>query len=176
MSISPSPEKKNVRLRVYDVDVLRYLYPEWDALQKEEKLKLTKNTGPEAIKRVEVHNATTTPLHKELARCIDPSSSVDGSADQIAFGDDDSSFSSSDTSLNNRVGAVGISNSSIDLSVPDVLFESFVDSTELNGETLSEIALESTTSDIWNHADISPNISKSSSETVIAEITISFSD
>lgn len=174
--VQSSPNRNNVRLSVFDVDVLRFIYPEWDALEKKEKLKLIKYISPEALRRVETHNVTCVGLHEGLAKSVDPETNYSDEANKFVFGDDDSSFSSSDTSLNNKVGEVGISDTSLDLSSEEVTYTTFVDSTELNGNTLSEIGIETSDGNLWNHADISPNISKTSSETVVAEIFLTFSD
>lgn len=168
--------KQNVQLRVYNVNVLRYLYPEWDALRKKEKLQLIRNTGPEAIQRVQTHNVTCVNFHTYLARNINPELNASQSGEIMAFGSDDTSFSSSDESLNNKVGEISISDTQYDEASAESSFTGFVDSTEFNGSTLAEIGLYSDAGDLWNHAGISPNISKTSSETVVADIFITFSN
>lgn len=176
MTVATEKPKPDIQLSVHDVDVLRYLYPEWDCLNKKQKLKLIKNTSSSVLRKIQIHNATCVDLHKYLAKNIDPEKNANESGDKIAFGDDDSSISSSDTSLNNKVGDVGISDTSYDSSSQETTFTTFVDSSELNGETLSEIGLIGTDSNLWNHADIDPDISKSNSETVVADIFISFTN
>lgn len=174
MTVAISPRQHNIEIGIYDVAVLRYLYPEWDSLNKHQKLTLIKSTGPPTLRKIQIHNVTCVDLHKYLAKNIDPERNVDESGDRIAFGDDDSSFNSSDTSLNSKVGDVGVSDTSYDAASQETTFTAFVDSSELNGETLSEIGLIGTEGNLWNHADISPNVNKTNSETVVADIFISF--
>lgn len=175
MSVTPSPKRQNVKVKIYDTDVLRYLYPEWDTLEKEEKFKLIQNTGKEALRKIKIHNVTCVGLHEYLTTCIDPEQDHTADGDEIAFGTDNSSFSSSDTSLNNEVGRVDVSDSS-ESSSTEIAFSSFVDSTELNGNTLAELGLYSNDGNLWNHAEISPTVDKTTSETIVAEIYIAFSN
>lgn len=169
-------QRYNVSIRVHDVDVLRYLYPEWDALEKEEKLQLVKSTGKTSLRRIQVHNKTTDALHKYLAKNINPEKSDSDDGNKMHFGDDDSSFNSSDTALNNKVGESGLTDTTYDSSAKETTFTTFLDSTELNGETLKEIGLVSGNGNLWNHAAISPTIDKTNTETVVADIAISFSN
>lgn len=176
MTIQVEPNFENVDIQVLDVDVLRYLYPEWDSLRKNEKLKLARNVNMEVKRRVQVHNVTTIDLHNYLAYNINPDSSRNENGANIVFGNDNSSFSSSDTSLNNTVGQSDVSNATTDESVGHTIFTTFVDSTELNNNTLREVGLESNEGSLWNHAEITPEIDKSSSETMVVDITLSFSN
>lgn len=166
----------NVRIRVYDTDILRFIYPEWDALNKKEKYFLLDNTGPEVFERIETHNTTCIDLHKYLSKNIDPNQSVDESADLMAFGDDDSVFDSSHTELNNQLGTVEIVDTTYDENVPKTIFSGFIDSTEMANEDLREAGIIGSGGRLWNHVQISPEIDKTTSETVVVDIDISFSD
>lgn len=167
-------QHKNVTISVFNVHVLRYVYPEWDALDKAEKYVLIRNHAPEY--QIATSNVTCVGMHRWLARAINPEISVNDGANAILLGDDNSSFSSSDTELNNQTGSVDVSDSTYDDSVPESIFTAFVDSTEQNGITLRETGIESETGRLMNHAEISPAVDKNSDKTVIVEITIQFSD
>lgn len=167
---------QNVQLKVYDTDVLRFIYPEWDTLDKNQKLQLVQNTGIEAAKKIKEHNVTCIDLFNYLAKNVNPDRNADAAGEKIAFGTDDSSFSSSDQSLNNNVGEITLSGADTDASTHETTFTAFMDSTELNGYTLKELGLIGSDGGLWNHAAISPTVDKTNSETVVAEVFITFSN
>lgn len=168
----------NVYLMAWDTDLLRHKYPEWDALTKREKLRLLRTKRPRPQERRATHNVTCIEMHQFLAQAVDPEHDTTDNAARLALGDDDSGtnpFQSSDTSLNNEVGRVDLTDAVYDATNGEVLLSTFIDSGELNGETLAECGIVSEAGRLFNHAGVSPNVAKTNSKTVVIDVILGFS-
>jgi len=176
----PATGDTNVRVREYPVHVLRFLNPEWDAYTKRQKLRLLNAADAESIVReIRTRNATTVGMHETIPELLSPEDTSSQDANHIAIGDSDPSTSSSDTSLDNEVGRFRYTNASTNGA--DLVVEVFIDSTELNGNTIAECGVftgEASDSNaaMLNHADISPNVSKTSSKVVTVEVTLTWTN
>lgn len=163
----------NVTTYVYDADLLTWRYPEWPALSNAEKYRLLR--GEQAHTETRTSNVTCTELHKWIAQAIDPEIATDDDISGLLVGNGGTTVSSSDTSLNNQVVDLDLTDSVYDASAEEVQFNFFMDSATANGKTLDELGLESRTGRFCNHAAISPTIDKTSAKTVIFEVTMTFS-
>lgn len=163
---------ENVSINVFDTDLLRLRYPEWDALDRDEKFMLLKSHLPSSD--IRSANVTCTELHQWLAQEINPEIDIDDEVSDVALGTGGTTTSSSDTSLNNKAGEVPVSDAEYVASDHESHFSFFVDSTVLNGETLNELGLISNKGRFLNHAAIDPNVDKTSSKTLVIEVFIQF--
>ncbi|WP_436933702.1 hypothetical protein [Halovenus marina] len=164
----------NVYVRVHDLDELRARYPEWDDLDREEKLERTRGVPPRETDHVS--NVTCVGLHEYAIDDLHPDQTVDIDASHLAVGSDDGTQpSTGDTSLNNQVGVVSITDS---IDVASTLKSSvFIDSSQLNGNTLAEVGLTTASSGgtLLNHALISP-IQKDADSTVTIDVDLTAED
>jgi hypothetical protein len=164
----------NVHVRVHDVDELRSRHPDWDDLDRQQKLERTRDAP--AIHTEHVSNVTCVGLHEYAVDELDPNQSVDVDASHLAVGSDDGTQpSTGDTSLNSLIDTVSITDS-IDNS--NTLKSSvFIDSSQLNGNSLEEVGLTTASSGgtLLNHALISP-ISKTADNTVTIDVDLTAQD
>jgi len=164
----------NVHVRVHDVEDLRARHPDWDDLDRAEKLDRTREVAPVATDHVS--NVTCVGLHEYAVDDLHPTQTVDIEASHLAVGSDDGTQpSTGDTALNNQVGVVQITdsidnNSTLKSSV-------FVDSSQLNGNTLAEVGLTTASSGgtLLNHALISP-VQKDADATVTIDVDLTAED
>jgi len=170
-------QEDNVTVAVFDMAVVRYQVPEWNALPRAAQRQhlIDRTAGP---KRVDTtSNATTTGLHEVTAELLSLNAGQGGDIDEIdmlLLGDDDSSFSSSDTSLNNKVGEI----QATDQSATGATFEvnEFLSPNQLNGETIAELALQTASGRLCNHAPTTQSYSKDSQIAILFNIEITMSD
>lgn len=162
-----------ILINEFDVDLILAKYPEWPALDRHEKYRLLKGHDPRV--RQEETNVTCVELHKWLAQVINPEKSIVDSVAELLLGDGGTTTSSSDTSLNNQVGKIDLTDSEYDSTVPESHFSFFIDSTQLNGNTLNELALNSNEGRFMNHAAIDPSVDKTNAKTLVIEVIIDVS-
>lgn len=168
----------NVFTEVYDTAVLCYLFPEWPALDKAEKLALLREHIPSPAERGATHNTTCVGLHEFLAATIDPDLTPNETVSHLALGSNSTTPAANNKQLNAEIDRTEVTDSVT--SGPDVTFETFIDSSEFNGTTLRELGLFSgpdtdSTAKLLNHSLISPEVNKTNSKTVIFSVTLSFS-
>lgn len=137
-------------------------------------------------RRASTHNVTCVGLHRQVAILLNHHNEYDTVVDpptEIAFGDDwgggtspDSGvFNTSDTELNNRVGAVELT----DPSSTDTTYRvsEQVSSLELNGESIRELGIVTESGKLWNHAPMPTEIEeKTSSEALSISISLPIGD
>lgn len=164
----------NVFVGVFDSDILRYYYPEWDALTKTERYTLLRNHVPWQFRADQ--NVTCVEMHRWLAQEINPEINIEDEVATLFLGDGGTTTSSSDTALNNKVGDIDITDSEYDRSNEESHFNTFIDSTELNGNTLNELALVSDDDRFLNHAGIDPAVDKTNTKTLIIEVILGFTN
>lgn len=169
--------EENIRIARYDIAALRERYPNWDDWPKHTRRRYCEYAAePATVERVS--NVTTDLLHQYQAEVLTLSSSDSDKLDppsEIAFGDDDSSFSTSDTAMNNEFGnRISITDPS--RSGKTTNFDEYLSSNEQNGNTIKEIGVFSSDGDLYQHSATSQDYSKDSSFALIINITISHSD
>lgn len=140
-----------VRLATYDMDDVRAAIPEWDSLDRAEKLAALKELDPADVE--ETSNIQLEAFHEHLVDVFDPNQSVTPlTTSHLALGTDDSSVAYGDTGLNNEVYREGVdatTDNGNDLKVSTLL-----DEAEGNGSTYKELGLVSAASGgtFFNHA------------------------
>jgi len=167
----------NVRVVAFDVDRLRYAIPEWDALPRAARLAHLRDTPVAPRQTSTASNATTTGLHETIAAALTlaPTQGDDiDELDTLLLGDDDSSFSDTDTSLNNKIGDIQIT----DRSATGATFEinEFLSSNQLNGETIAELGIQTASGRLCNHAPTTADYAKDQTIAILFNVEITFSD
>jgi hypothetical protein len=161
----------NVRIERYEG------YPEqsWTNRSKHVR-KSIRQSAHTPVSVAECHNVSCVGLHEYLPALLNFHNTYDrvkDHPDAIAFGSSSTNPTSSDTSLNNRVGSVTLtdpSNSGTEWSCTEL-----VGSLELNGEDLVELGVEGDSGALYNHALLpDPLTPKTSTDELIVTITISF--
>lgn len=178
MKIAPTTvSDANIRVETYDIEAMREVFPGWDQLPKHQRHRLVKCAGdPLTVERVS--NVTCDALHEYYADVLTLETSDGKNLDpphEIAFGDDTSSFSTSDTSMNNEVGD-RITITDATSSSKDTNFDEYLSSNEQNGNTLSEIGVFSEDGEMYQHAALSTSYNKDSGFALSINITISHAD
>lgn len=136
-------------------------------------------------RRESTHNVTCIGMHRQTAALLNHHNDHDTIVDpptELAFGDDwgggtspDSTmFTSSDTSLNNRVGAVDLTDPSN--SDDTYRVDEQVSSLELNGETLRELGIFTEAGKMWNHSPMPTEVNKTSDEALTVSVSIPAGD
>ena len=124
-------------------------------------------------------NTTTELLSETQAALLNPNETVaDPEVGGLLLGDaGGSGVAAGDTSLNNKVGGVGLTivRAASVGDARDLEFSAFVDTTELNGETINEVGLVNNLTDerLFNHATINA-VGKTNQNTVTVDGTIEF--
>jgi len=167
----------NVAVAVFDLAIVRYQIPEWDALPRSARLYhlIDGDIAPWRIE--ESSNVTTTGLHELTAELLALNAGQGDDIDPIdtlLLGDDDSSFATGDASLNNKVGEIQVT----DQSASGATFEvnEFLSSNQLNGETIAELGLQTASGRLCNHAPTTTNYTKDSQIAILFNIEITMSD
>ncbi len=174
----------NVSVTVLDVSALREEWPNWEQWPAATRRRYTEAFAP-VTSTATVHNVTCTALHQQVAALLNHRNDYDRVSDppvEIAFGDDwgggtspdPSVFNTTDTSLNNRVGSISLTDPSNDGS--EWRADENVASLELNGETLRELAVVTESGALWNHAPMPTEVSKTADDALILSIAIPISD
>lgn len=169
----------NVHVTLHDVADLREQYPQWDTLSKKEKMRLARDVDP--VERTSTHNTTQEGFHNHLADVFNPQQSVVlEDCSHLGVGNDSStSPSTSNSSLNNEVARAVVTEGS--RGGTGVLQTStFLDVSQANGYTLSEVGLFSDSADdtsetvMHNHALLSNTITKTDTNTATIDVSITF--
>jgi hypothetical protein len=167
----------NIRITRYDIDALRDRYPGWDDWPKHTRRRYCEHAAaPETVERVA--NVTCDALHEYYATVLTLEPGDGDRLDppnEIAFGDDTSSFLTSDTAMNNEVGE-RLRITDVSSSGKDTNFDEYLSSNEQNGNTLSEIGVFSEGGEMYQHAALSQSYSKDSTFALSINITVSHSD
>lgn len=169
----------NARLVGFDVDVLRYHIPEWDALPREARranlLDPPRGLTPSRVETVSNVTCDGWQEHLAHAATLDPSrgDELDGPG-RLALGSDDSAFATTDTSLNNRLGSISITDPVSQGATFRV--NEFLSSNELNGTTIRELGIESESGSLWNHAPTSQDWAKDQNLAILFQVEITMSD
>lgn len=168
----------NVHLRVFDVERAQTAAEnagfEWSSLRKHERRHMVESFG-ERTRTARFSNVTCTALHESMATSLVPSARVDAPEPvAVAFGDGTTSFATTDTTLNNRVGSVSLTDPSHAGNTFAV--SEYVDSLELNGNLLAEVGIEDEAGRLWNHAPIPDPIDKTTAAALIVNIEIPMND
>lgn len=93
----------NVEAEMHEVGALRDEHPDWDEKSSEEKLAILEDREPEGEESD--HNVMTKPFREHITDLINPNATASDSIEisSMAFGNDDTSPSVSDTGLINEV-------------------------------------------------------------------------
>jgi len=174
----------NVFIDTYEPALLRYQYPEWPALSDGEKSRLldvfTKGEQPEREQREasdrndgerdaklttqSTHNVATDGLFVGLVDGLDPNTSGNDPIQALAVGDDASAFNQGDSSLNNPLGEITVTNVVPDPDAGEIRASFFIGTNAFENQILRELGLQSQSSRLQNHAPIEPEIDKQSGE------------
>lgn len=166
----------NVRVALHDLETLRDRYPDWDSLDKAEKLRRARDVPPDRV--VTASNLTTTGHHELLVDVLDETQSTNEDASHLAVGTDDGTDpSSGNSSLNNEVYRTTIAETTDNGAT---LFTStFLDSTEANGNDLVEVGLvtsDSSGSDILLNHSIIDVINKDDETTATIDVELTYAN
>lgn len=138
-------------VRVYeDISDIR---PGFNNLPHREQRTFLQKIKP--VERYVTHNVASTVFLEYLVDVLDRNQSVtDEDPDRFAFGTGNSTPSSSDTGLDNEVGEIAIATVTDDGTT--LRMEGTVTESELNGNTLEEIAVTNNNAFFFNRALIGP--------------------
>jgi len=136
---------------------------------------------PPPVDSRETTNTTVDPLHELIAKILNPNATAsDSTVGGLTLGTDGASgTSSTDTSLNTRVGVIQLSLIETPTNADDpknLETHAFLDTTQLNGNTLDELGLKADTtasSRLFNHATFA-DIDKTNQKAVTFDVTIQF--
>jgi len=147
-------------IEVYrDVSAVR---PNFDALDHAHQQTVLDKLEP--LHTETTHNVASTVFLEYLVDVIDQNQTLtDQDPERFALGTGDSSPSSSDTALDNEVGEITIG--TVTDNGTTLTMEGTIGESELNGNTLREIAVTNNNAFFYNRALIGP-IAKTSDESV----------
>lgn len=167
----------NVRIARYDVDALRERYPNWDDWPRHTRRRYCEHAAdPESVERSS--NVTCDALHEYYAAVLTFETGDGNRLDpphEIAFGSDDTAFSTTDTTMNNEVGE-RITATDVSQTGKNTELDEYLSSNEQNGNTIKEIGVFSEGGEMYQHAPTSTTYNKDSSFALVINITISHSD
>ena len=141
--------ESNVRVRVYDGRELARV-PEWEQLDDSEKLEVLDRREP--LREHYHHNTTTVDLFEYLVDDLDVNQTANVTASHLAVGNDGTSPSSGNRSLNNEVYRTQIASST---DAGDTLeTRVLLDTSEANGYMIRECGLVTASSSglLLNHS------------------------
>lgn len=147
----------------------------WDSLSDSEKLSYLSDEEPD--ERIVEENVTTIGMHEYFAENLNPDTgSLNLAADYLALGDDDTTPSSSNTSLNNEFFRKQTSSGNATSNSLQV--DTLVGKSQANGSTIREVGLFTDTSGganerMLNHAVIA-DIVKDNTREITFQITLTF--
>jgi hypothetical protein len=162
---------ENIMVRTHDASTLREQYPGWDGFSKARKRDLAAQTPAKECSIT--RNTTVDGLHESIVDLLDPAQTVSLSASELALGDGTTAPASANTSLNNELIRIPVTDSA---DRGTSLFTStFLDTSEANGQTLEEVGLvtDSTGGLLLNHSLID-TIDKNDETTATIDVTLSF--
>lgn len=173
-----------IERKTHDVEDLRDEYPNWDEMDSRERLEATRSVEP--VETDSVFNVTTDRFHQYFVDNLDPGQTA--SKDNIvavwlALGTDGASgTSTSDTDLNTRTFSKEVTD--VTDNGKELFTSTFIDSTEANGDVITELGLFSgdpasigdADTFLINHAASFSSVDKDNSKTVTFDVTLTFSD
>ena len=150
----------------------------WDELSNKDKLEATRNLEPDEENTD--YNTTVLGMHEYFAINLDPTQTLEEDVTHLAIGDDDTTSSDTNNTLNNEVFRKSVT----DYSQTDneLLASTFIESDEANDETFREVGLfaggEEPGDDefpdrMWNHSTIA-SIEKDNTRTITIDVTLTF--
>lgn len=174
-------------MRTFSTAACKRTHDRWDNLTKGARQRLLAS-GAITPRRDTAHaNATCVSLHRQLARLFAAQTVADyeriaNPPRLVVLGDDwgggdapsDSAFSSDDTSLNNRVGEVSLTDP-VGVGTQWTAQE-LIGSLELTDTTLREWGVELADGSLANHGPIEGAIRRSDAENTLLDIAIPFGD
>jgi hypothetical protein len=167
---STTTTEENILCRTHDLPTLQDKYPDWGEYSRPERHHLTAQTPAETVS---IHrNITVDGLHESIVDLLNPSSSNTPAVSELALGDGDSPPVSGNTSLNNEVERIAVTETS-DRGT-SLAVSTFIDTGQANGETIREVGLVDSGGTLLNHALVTP-IDKDDETTATIDVTLSFS-
>jgi len=120
----------------------------------------------------ETHNIALNGFLEYLVDDFDPNQSPTGrTIDQMAIGSDDTAPTQSDTTLGSKIGSFAFSNTNDAGTRYEV--STVLDETQANGNTIAEIALETSGNVLFNRALVGPR-DKTDSISITIDATLGF--
>jgi hypothetical protein len=179
-STESAAAEANVFIDTYEPVLLRYHYPEWPALSDDEKHRLLEvpvNDGKATreereqreasdakLRSQSTHNVATDGLFAGLIDGLDPNTEGDDPIQALAVGDDSSDFNQGDTSLNNLLGDIPVTNVIPEPDDGEIRGSFFIGTNAFENQILRELGLRSLSGRLQNHAQIEPEIDKQRGE------------
>lgn len=169
----------NVDVTVFDVGSVREEIDRqtWRTMPKGSRRELVTNHA-RVVDEQTTHNVTCIGWHEYLPTLLNFKHDYEQIADpasEVAFGDDAASgFAIGDRSLNNRVGAIELTDPADQGDTWSCA--EYLSSLELNGETLREGGIISASGALWNHFELPQYIQKDSNTALLIEIRVPFGD
>lgn len=165
----------NVRAEVYDVAVLRYIEPCWDALPDRAKIQVAREAP--ALLEIEDHNTTCIEMDESRVEQLDattPDSNI-GPADVMEIGDDATTPAYDNRSLNNKIADFDIAE--YDASGTDLILNGVLGTEQGNdaANELTEIGVRTTSGHFLNHSTFT-SFEKTNNRSVVFEVTLSFTN
>lgn len=165
--------RENVHVRVHDIDELREAFPGWDENPKWVKQRLARRVAP--LDEQHHENTTCISLHEYLAENLHPATASNESASHLAVGTGTTQPASGDGSLESEVYRVATTDDAVNGG--ELFTSTFLDTSEANGNTLTEVGLVtddgSGSNLLLNHSLIS-GIEKTSNTTATVDVTLRF--
>jgi hypothetical protein len=168
---STTETTENVLVRTYDLATLKEKYPDWEDYSRLEKHHLAAQTPAESLS---IHrNTTVDGLHETVVDLLNPTSAVAVDATDLALGTGTATPDSTNTSLNNEVGRVEVTEFSDQGATLGT--STFLDTGELNGFDIEEVGLVTSSSGgrLLNHSLIN-TVNKDDATAVTFDVSLSF--
>lgn len=166
--------RDNVRVRVYDVAVLRWIEPCYDALPPRAQLQVMRDAADALVHETTSHNTVCVELDELRADDLDQTTVTDpDTADEIAVGDDSTAPAYSNRSLNNEVERVDIAEYEQDGTT--LILNASLGTEQANDATneIAEIGAVSEQGRLLNHALIN-SFEKTNNRSATLEIQLQF--
>jgi hypothetical protein len=162
---------ENVLVKTYDLETLLRKYPNWDDHSRLAKHHLAAQIPAESVS---IHrNTTVDGLHETVVDLLNPASAVTADATDLALGTGTATPASTNTSLNNEVGRVEVTEFSDQGAT--LATSTFLDTGELNGFDIEEVGLTTASSGgrLLNHSLIN-TVQKDDATAVTFDVSLSF--
>jgi hypothetical protein len=163
--------EENILIRTYDLETLQQKYPDWGDHSRLAKHHLAAQTPAESVSIT--RNTTVDGLHETIVDLLNPTSGVTVDATNLALGTGTATPSSANTSLNNEVGRVEVTEFSDQGTT--LATSTFLDTGELNGFNIEELGLTtaSTGGRLLNHSLVN-TVQKDDTTAVTFDVSLSF--
>lgn len=164
------------RVATYDVARIEAIQPNWRHLSDEAKLLLHGHVEPDSVD--EFTNVTCVGLHEWIVDCLNASTTAPADVSEVALGRSDATPSTTDTSLNDEVGRVGVTefaDESDQLRVTSFVGEGEANVDTQAGETISEGGVYAGDT-LLNHSLFDTAYEKDDTKTMTCECVLAFSD